>query len=336
MERANKIKLGAFVLLSGVLLISGFLAVGITRVFEPKVRAVTVVNTSVEGLAPGSQVKYLGLSIGKVTRIAMRESDGCIAVYFELTASAMDLMSDRRGNTVGSADELAEILKRRGATCFVNASSLMGGCFLELTLDSPTPPALPHLEDLPEGRLYIPALPSHIGNAIQNISRVIEELNQVNLIMLSDKLERALDRMNDLFGQSDLIDTMHQLNQVSRELSTAVGNLHRALSDENIGRINQSVANIESATDNVRRLTGGAEVAETLKNLNEGITEMRQFLRSAERAGEAFGQEAENGFARIAETLTRLDNLSRSLAAAVDRWEDNPNQVIRGRHDENR
>ena len=335
MERANKVKLGAFVLLSGVLLISGFLAVGITRVFEPKVRAVTVVNTSVEGLAPGSQVKYLGLSIGKVTRIAMRESDGCIAVYFELTASAMDLMSGS-GNTIGTADELAEILKRRDASCFVNASSLMGGCFLELTLGSPTPPALPHLENLPEDRLYIPALPSHIGNAIQNISRVIEELNQVNLIMLSDKLERALDRMNDLFGQSDLIDTMHQLNQVSRELSTAVGNLHRALSDENIGRINQSVANIESATDNVRRLTGGAEVAETLKNLNEGITEMRQFLRSAERAGESFGQEAESGFARLADTLTRLDNASRMLSAAIDRWEDDPNQIIRGRHDENR
>ena len=55
MERANKIKLGAFVLLSGALLIGGVLAVGITRVFEPKVRAVTVVNTSVEGLAPDTK-----------------------------------------------------------------------------------------------------------------------------------------------------------------------------------------------------------------------------------------------------------------------------------------
>ena len=72
MEKANKIKLGAFILVSGFLLISGFLAVGILRIFEPKVHAITVLNTSVEGLSAGSPVKYLGLPVGRVTRIAMR------------------------------------------------------------------------------------------------------------------------------------------------------------------------------------------------------------------------------------------------------------------------
>ena len=336
MERANKIKLGAFVLLSGSLLISGFLAVGITRIFEPKVHAVTVVNTSVEGLSPGSQVKYLGLPIGKVSRIAMRESDGNIAVYFELTASAMDLMSNRGGNTLGSAGELADILRQRDATCFVNASSLMGGCFLELTLGSSTAPALPHLENLPEDRLYIPALPSHIGNAIQNISRVIEELNQVNLIMLADKLEQSLDRMNELFGQSNLLDTMNQLNLISRELNASAANLHQALSDENITRITQSVSNIETATDNIRRLTDGPALTATIENLDGGITEMRQFMRSAERAGQTFQQDTTDGFTRLADTLTRLDDLSRSLSAVIDRWEDNPNQIIRGKQDADR
>ena len=72
------------------------------------------------------------------------------------------------------------------------------------------------------------------------------------------------------------------------------------------------------------------------ENLDGGITEMRQFMRSAERAGQTFQQDTTDGFTRLADTLTRLDNLSRSLSAVIDRWEDNPNQIIRGKQDADR
>ena len=70
MNEANKFKLGAFLLIAITLLIVGFLSAGIMQIFAPKYRAMTVLNTSVEGLAVGSPVKYLGMPVGKITGIA--------------------------------------------------------------------------------------------------------------------------------------------------------------------------------------------------------------------------------------------------------------------------
>ena len=82
MNEANKVKLGAFLLISITLLITAFLAAGISQIFSPKFHAVTILNTSVEGLAVGSPVKYLGMPIGKITRID--NAPGDISLFAEI------------------------------------------------------------------------------------------------------------------------------------------------------------------------------------------------------------------------------------------------------------
>ncbi|MBO5762957.1 MAG: MCE family protein [Lentisphaeria bacterium] len=328
MNRANNIKLGAFVLVSLTLLIGGFAAVGIAKIFEPKVEAVTILNTSVEGLSVGSPVKYLGLPIGKVTRIAMRENDGYIAVYFDLTTSAMD--SVYANNHFGSAATLVEVLKKHNPTCFINAAGLMGGCFLELTLGGQGALALPHLDNVPADYFYIPARPSHIGNAIQNISRVIEELSKVNLVQMADKLDQALDRMNMVFGQGELVDTLQQLNRISHELEESGRNLHEVLSDKNIERINQSLNNIESSTANIFRITGNQDLITALQNWNELSKHLRGFLDRMEAGSLRVEKAAALTSQRLENAMVRMENTSRDLTRTIDRLADNPNAVVRG------
>ena len=84
MNEANKVKLGAFVLISAALLIIAFISAGALRFFAPKIHAMTEVYTSVEGLAVGSPVKYLGMPVGKVTEMHMRGSDGKIIIFFDI------------------------------------------------------------------------------------------------------------------------------------------------------------------------------------------------------------------------------------------------------------
>lgn len=330
MEKANKVKLGAFILVSGFLLISGFLAVGLLRIFEPKVHAITVLNTSVEGLSPGSPVKYLGLPVGTVTRIAMRENDGYIAVYFDLTTSAMDNLPAGNQRLKGSASNLAEVLKKHNPSCFINAAGLMGGSYLELTLGGQEPPALPHVDKLPSHLLYIQARPSHIGNAIQNISRIIEELSSVNLLKLTDKLDQALDSTNELLRQGDLADTLKQLNSVSRDLEFSVRNMRNALSDQNLDKINRAIVNIENSTANIMRTTSQEELGETMRNLNIFLQDARTFLKTAGELTGKLNASAEPVGTQLAETLTTLNNLAAQLGAIAERLEDNPDQLIRG------
>ncbi len=329
MNKANKVKLGAFVLISVILLISAFIAAGVTKIFAPKVHAMTVLNTSVEGLAAGSQVKYLGLPVGVVTRVAMRENDGNIAVYFDLSPSAMDGMEAKK--FISSASNLAEVLKKHNPSCFVNAAGLMGGAYLELTLGGEELPALPHLQDVPDDVLYIQSRPSHIGNAIQNVSRVIDELSKVNLVRLSDKLNLTLENINSVFGRTDLSETLTQFNRISRELENSSKNLRIALSDENIARVNRSLDNIEISSENLRKISDQKELGLLVKNLNEFLTESRTALADARVAGGKLSTEAMETRRRFEESLTRLDNVSRRLTGYLAKIEEDPNQLVRGK-----
>ena len=117
MNEANRLKLGGFLLISITLLIIGFVSIGITKLFEPRYRAMTVLNTSVEGLAVGSPVKYLGLPVGKITAMTMRQKDGYIAVYFDIFPSTVEQDEDLPPGTVGT--NFATVMQQKNLSCFI-------------------------------------------------------------------------------------------------------------------------------------------------------------------------------------------------------------------------
>ena len=74
---------------------------------------------------------------------------------------------------------------------------------------------MPHLDVQPgDGVIYIPSRPSHIGNAIQNISRMLDELEKVNFIQLADKLNETLDNMSEILNRGELKSTLNNINQI--------------------------------------------------------------------------------------------------------------------------
>jgi len=331
MNKANKVKLGAFVLLSVILLVIGFIATGVTKIFTPKVHAMTVINTSVEGLSAGSPVKYLGLPVGTIKRIAMREDDGYIAVYFDLSPSAMDGLNANQP-FMSSASNLAEILKKRNPACFVNAAGLMGGAYLELTLGSADePPALPHLTDVPSDILYIQSRPSHIGNAIQNVSRVIDELSKVNLLQLADKLNQTLDNINAIVSRNDLQEMLTQFHKVSGDLQQSTENLRLILSEANIAKVNRSLDNIELSSRNLQSITSQSELGDLIKNLNAFLLEGRATMQNVDRFGANLTKESVAMRLRLETSLTRLENLSRQLNDYMANLQQDPNQLVRGK-----
>ena len=113
MNEANRLKLGGFLLISIALLVIGFISVGVGKLFEPRYRAMTVLNTSVEGLAVGSPVKYLGLPVGKITAMTMRQKDGYIAVYFDIFPSAVEQDDDLAGDYAPGGTNFATVMRKK-------------------------------------------------------------------------------------------------------------------------------------------------------------------------------------------------------------------------------
>ena len=332
MQEANRVKLGAFLLISITLIVAGFLAVGIMRLFAPRYRAMTVLNTSVEGLSIGSPVKYLGMPVGKVTGMAMREADACIAVYFDIFPSAVESDDTNIPGFDSPGENLSNIMNRKNLMCFINAAGLMGGSYLELSINDTSQPTVPPLDITPpQGLFYIPSRPSHIGNAIQNISRVLDELEKVNFIQLADKLNTTLDDINGLLMETEMRDTLQKIHSICANLDAAISHLRGVLSEENVNRVNQSLANLETSLANVRGLTDTKMLSETITQLNAFLAEARSAMSSARDGGRTLGMEAGALKTRVEISLTRLDNTLKQLSQMLENFSADPNQLIRGR-----
>ena len=269
MNEANKFKLGAFLLIAVTLLIVGFLSAGIMQIFAPKYRAMTVLNTSVEGLAVGSPVKYLGMPVGRITGMAMRESDGFIAVYFEIFPSAVEAGEPDSDGDGYDALNASALMRSKNMMCFINAAGIMGGSYLELSINDSSQPSTPHLDITPPPDVsYIPSRPSHIGNAIQNISRMLDELEKVNFIQLADKLNETLDNMSGLLNQSELRNTLKSINTICNNLENSISRLQTVLSDSNVAKLNRSIDNLDAGIQEFRSSLNGKTLSETMANFD--------------------------------------------------------------------
>ncbi|MDD3886833.1 MAG: MlaD family protein [Victivallaceae bacterium] len=308
MNEANKVKLGGFLLLSATLLTASFIAVGVTKIFEPKYHAMTVLNTSVEGLAVGSPVKYLGMPVGRITRMTMREKDGFIAVYFDISPSTVETAP---GGESANDGDVGSLIRRKNMKCFLNAAGLMGGSYLELSADNDAQPALPQSAVNPEpGVLYVPAMPSHIGNAIQNVSRMLDDLAQINFAKLISELNETLENTNELITRTDLKTTLDRINNICASLEKTADRMQQAMSEENLKKLDGALTNFDGFLSEARTMLGEA------KTQSKHISGEAAIIRT-----------------RLEQSLTRLDNLMKQCTATAAELERDPSQFVRGRQE---
>ena len=299
----------------------------------PKYHAMTVVNTSVEGLSIGSPVKYLGLPVGKITGIAMRESDGYIVIYFDIFPSAVE--SDGGTRRQSDANDLDDLTRNKKLMCFVNAAGLMGGSYLELTGSTDSQPALPNLEiaKRSDDITYIPSLPSHIGNAIQNISRMLEDLAKINIPQLMDKINGTLDNATELLTRSNLQETLKSIHLICNNLENSISRFQSVFSEENINRFNRMLENGDKGMSELKKLTSDDELKKTVKNINLFISDTRRIINTAETQGKLVGKEAQELKKQLESSLVRMDNLLKQLSETTGNLSADPTQFLRGRQE---
>ena len=107
-------------------------------------------------------------------------------------------------------------------------------------------------------------------------------------------------------------------------------NMRSALSDQNLDRINRTIANIERSTASIMQAASQEELGETLRNLNSFLQDTRDFLPAAARLADRLTASAGPAGTQLAETVTLLHNLTAQISTLVERLDDNPDALLRG------
>jgi paraquat-inducible protein B len=322
-QRANPTLIGAFVLGAAVIAVGAIIFFGSSNLFAKKQDYVTYFNQSVNGLGIGSNVKYKGVTVGKVTQLQLQfqgeNQPPLVKVQYEIN-------TDNLRNKYGLAITLGnpEYHKRaieQGFRAKLDFESLISGqLYIALDFYKGAAPAV--LRPRQDNILEIPPLPSDIDTILANLTKAIGNLGAVDFSALAKDLQDVLRSVTS--GINSL-----QLEKLGNSVDNAANSIASLANGEQV----------KSALGSVRQSFD--ELTITLKNLDPSIKDLRPTLDAAKSAlANLQKSTAELAILLRPDSSLRyqLDNsLSQISAAAVsiqqlsDFLHSHPNSLIFGR-----
>jgi ABC-type transporter Mla subunit MlaD len=249
--RAQKARLGLFLVIAFSLLIGLLLAMTGTKLLEKRdVYFVKYLDISVSGLEVGSNVKYHGVRVGRVEDIKIDpESVETILVTLSL-----------KSHTPVKTDVKAEIA----------SMSLTGVKIIELTGGSSKSPTLPPNSEIPAGTSSL----QMITGKAEVVSRKLEVVLTNLEIITGGENQARIFRLID--NTSDVLEDIHVIISASREpLANTMTNLESA--SEHLNRIltAEAIDNTLAQIDSVSASLQDADFAGTVRKLAETLEQAR-------------------------------------------------------------
>lgn len=327
MKNTNYLLLGAFVIVGTVLMTAGIILFASARLGREAVAMETYFTESVTGLDVGSPVRFRGVKIGEVRRIAE------VAEKYE-TGLAYVLVEV--GITSGRfAGKSADVINRdladwidRGLRTYLATQGITGIAYIETDIfDAARTPPLPI--DWQPAVPYVPSAPSRIKNLGDSLDEVLTKLRQTDIPGLVEQGKAALRELREAVRALEVPalaagskETLAAINTfVDQTGASTRGVLDRA--DQLIARLQATVdtENLDTALHNFSRVSEEAV---------EAVADLRQVLGKADGLVHE-GRELLRGPRReVDEVLANLRQVSRSLANLTGVLERYPSLLLFG------
>jgi phospholipid/cholesterol/gamma-HCH transport system substrate-binding protein/paraquat-inducible protein B len=188
MTRQNYFKLGLFVVVAVAALLAMLVLLGGHSLFERKYIVETYFNESISGLTVGSPVEFRGVPLGKVTEISIASNRYQPGRPIIERAPYVLVRMELRGIDPAAFGQLQEAVNA-GLRVQAQLAGITGQLYLSLALLDPVrhpkipvpwKPAYP----------YIPSAPSTSNRIIENVERLLSDLQQAKIGELAQNLNR--------------------------------------------------------------------------------------------------------------------------------------------------
>jgi paraquat-inducible protein B len=323
-QKANPTLIGAFVCGAIVIAIGAILFFGSANFFTKKQVFVTYFNQSVSGLAVGSNVKYKGVTIGKVSKVQLRfqgpNEPPLVRVLYEIDA---DNLLNKYGLTINIFDRNGHNKAfENGFRAKLDFESLISGqLYLALDFYKDASPVVLQ-EEGNNGPFEVPAQPSDIEALLANLTKAIGNLGTIDFQGLAKEFQSLL------VSARESITSMH-LEQLGSSLNKTSESLNSLVSGE---QVKNALSSIRQSFD---------QLTETLKNLNPAIADLKPTLDEAKNSL-ANLQKATGELNRLLKpdsslryqldsSLSQINAAAESIQRLSDFLQRHPNSLIFGR-----
>ncbi len=313
----NHWKLGLFVLAGIAVALVSLVALGARNWNQASVSYKSYFDESVQGLEPGSPVKFRGVTIGRVSAIDIAPDQRHVEVTSELTLAQLGRLNlgtnDERPLTIHP--DLRVQLAQSGITGvkFVLIDYFDGA--------RTPPPALP----FNPAESYIPAAPSTLKNIESSVVKtadrfpeiaadLAETINKLNGLMDDVEREEIPVRASETLAQTGLA-----VQELRAQLRALDAGALAAAAQKTLGSFDATLGRVNRLLDRVEREDG------VLANAERAMASLDDMARG----GHTIGPEIEA-------TLREVRSAARSLRRFADTLERDPDMLLKGRAEGNR
>ena len=298
-SQRTKFTVGLFVASGIGLAVVAIIWLGMSRFLEKGQNYSTYFNESVQGLDIDSPVKYRGVTIGRVGKIAVASDSKLIEVVLKIES----------GQTLDS-DMIAQL----------KAVGITGSVFIELDRIRKGEPDRSPLLSFPSQYPIVASRPSEISVLLRGIDDVIQQIKSLDLEAISEKTKLALEKVNQKVTEADVAG-------ISLEIESSLKSINHVFDKHKWDNI---IASIDMAAQSFRSLTERADRG--LRGLEDTLNEVKGIIADKQgvikRTIEDFGETGKNakiflqkGTALVAKTDDTISQLNRRFLAVVQNLE---------------
>jgi len=322
MIEANKYKLGIFVITGLALLVAVLFMLGLSEALKPKISFITYFKESVQGLDIGSPVKFRGVTIGKVTRIAIRPKDNFIRVDMQARPSSIQ-PSEPGTEPVDFFKNLkSEVTK--GLRCRLELKGITGMKYIEMDylpankrLKISSDPFMCSNNTIgcirivpPKDTLYVPSSPSLLAGLRTSLSVALARISNIDFKKMSNDISETLNEAKKILSNKNISAVIKKMDTTFANISKLTESLNKSFSKEKIDALTDEISD---ALKNIRKLSKNAD-----KQLHQAkLAETTEAIR-----------ELKSELSNTANKLNHTLDAVTELAGSID---DDPGSLIRGR-----
>ena len=297
--KLHNFRIGLFVLTGFALLFAGLLAIGLQAYFGKRDIFETVVTGKVENLSVGALVKLRGVTIGKITAIKFAGAEypefkqQYVLIQFEVPRDTV--WSAETQNVQQLLDkEIAQGLRAR-----VQGQGFLGANILALEyVDPQVYPAEP-LPWTPK-HYYIPSAPNQFSRVLESLEKSLHHVEDLDFAQLLDRVKTLVDAGNRLADNVNEVDFKQlgtnavalivEFRQTTRGLQNTLTDAQNAINGANLPGVSRDatalLAKLSNAAIEFRRVLASVDTGElnnSLANVREATDELISLIHDLEQ-----------------------------------------------------
>jgi phospholipid/cholesterol/gamma-HCH transport system substrate-binding protein len=277
---------GLFVILAFLIAAAAVVWINASKFFEQGNRYVTFFNESVQGLSKDSEVKYQGVTVGRVESIRIAPDNKTVAVTM----------------LINLRDNLPERVVAQ-----LSMTGITGLMFVNLVPRQPDEPNLSPKITFATEYPVIPSKPSEISQILTGVKEIVESVNKGNLEKTIKEFREAAEAARSLLERKDI-------KQILGKADIAVGYLRDSLKRVDVtlskGKLDVILLDTQKAVkgagglvDSLGAEVKGAKIPETVKKARLTLDDARTLLDKLNRTSTTLDMLLERLYQRPSDLL---------------------------------